>query len=157
MVGAATVAAGRGPSDSMWISVPGWLILTLGLVFALHTVLQCANRLILTPSLLTVRILHRRYDIPRERVIGLTPRTLTFTVAGRNPLHFDLVYAPDGGGTNRMLMFLDMQFSVEPANLAQALLAWKNADPTEAGLMDRLEAILRAGVDDTTTNSPDRR
>ena len=93
-----------------------------------------------------VRILGRRFTIPRERVAAITPRTLTLGIPGRNPVHSDLVYDPGDGRSNRMLMCLDMQFSVDPADFAAGLHAWRDGDPNDPGLMDRIEAILRGRV-----------
>jgi hypothetical protein len=38
---------------------------------------------------------------------------------------------------------LEGQFTVDPVNLGAGLQAWKDGDPIDPGLMDRVEAILR--------------
>jgi len=44
---------------------------------------------------------------------------------------------------------LEGQFTVDPANLAAGSQAWKDGDPTDPGLMDRVEAILRGQAPDS--------
>jgi hypothetical protein len=44
---------------------------------------------------------------------------------------------------------LEGQFTVDPANLGAGLQAWKDADPNDPGLMDRVEAILRGQAPDS--------
>jgi hypothetical protein len=44
---------------------------------------------------------------------------------------------------------LEGQFTVDPANLGAGLQAWKDGDPNDPGLMDRVEAILRGQAPDS--------
>jgi len=140
--GVAGIAMGREPDSPVWVGYAGYLLLALGIVLALLALFQSTNRLSFTPTCLIVRI-GRRFEIPREQVVAVKPRTIASTGTGQITRHYDLVYVPAGGGNNRSMANLDMQFSVEPANLAAALQAWKDASPDDPGLMDRIEAILR--------------
>lgn len=142
IIGIAALVMGRAPDSPAWVRVGGYFILALGALAFVFAALQSTNRLSFTPSLLTVRI-GRRFDITRDRVIAIKPRTLTSTGTGQTSDHIDLVYVPVNGGGNRIMMCLDMQFSIQVANLAAALEAWKDADPADPGLSDRIEATLR--------------
>ncbi len=117
-------------------------------MFVLLALFQSTNRLSFTPASLLVRI-GRRFDIPRERVVAIKPRMFTSTGTGQTTRHWDLVYVPEGGGSNRIMPMVDRQFSVEPANLGAALQVWKDGDPNDPGLMDRVEAILRGQAPDS--------
>ena len=66
-------------------------------------------------------------------------------VTGVPRLHVALTYAPADGqsGATVTAGLLEGQFTVDPANLAAGLKAWKDGDPNDPGLMDRVEAILR--------------
>ena len=67
---------------------------------------QWKNRLSFTPASLLVRI-GRRFDIPRERVVAIKPKMFTSTGTGQTTRHWDLVYVPAGGGSNRIMAMLD--------------------------------------------------
>ena len=83
--------------------------------------------------------------IPRERVQAIAPRMLPGGVARKPTLHVDLTYNPavDDGQSFRTSGLIDTQFTVVPANLLAALQEWKEYDPTDPGLMNRVEVILR--------------
>ena len=53
------------------------------------------------------------------------------------------------GDATATVGLLEGQFSVDPANLAAGLQAWKDGDPNDPGLMDRVEAILRGQASST--------
>ena len=143
VMGIVAITLGRAASFPLWL-YGGYFIVFLGAGSALLAAVGgLTNRLWFTPSTLVVRILGRRYTIPRERVVAIKPRILTLGIPGRNPIHTDLIYDPGDGRSNRSIAMLDAQFSVDPANFASALQVWKDADPNDPDLMDRVEAILR--------------
>ncbi len=143
LMGVAAIAGGRAPGSPFWMYYGGYFILVLGVVFTIMFVFLSFNRLCFTPSALVVRMLHRRFNLPRERICGFPPRNYTVATTGELSSHFDVVYDPADGRTNRMMMFFDMQFSVDRTNLLAALQAWKDGDAADPQLLDRVEAILR--------------
>ncbi len=142
IIGIALIAAGRAPDTPAWVRYAGYISLLIGMGFALIAVVQSTNRLNFTRSTLNIRI-GRRFEISRERFVSIKAKALTSASRGKATPHYDLVYAPPDGGSNRIMAAVDMQFSVEPENLATALQTWKDSDPKDPELMDRLESVLR--------------
>lgn len=147
IVGIAAIAMGRESDSPAWVRYAGYLGLVAGIVFVLFALIQSRNRLSFTPDTLAVR-LGRQFRLPRERVVAVKPRALASTGTGQTTRHYDLVYDPGDGRTNRIMAMLDMQFSVDPDNLATALNAWKDGDPNDPGLIDRIETILHGRPND---------
>ena len=142
IIGVMLIAAGQAPDNPALLRYPGYFALLLGIVFALFAVVQTTNRLSFTPTTLVIRI-GRRFEMPRERLVSIKPRDLTSVGSGKRTRHYDLVYAPADGESNKVIAALDAQFSVEPANLVAALETWRDTDPTDRRLIDSVEAILR--------------
>lgn len=143
LIGIAMIAAGSAAVGPAWLRYGGYFILALGAAFALLSVFMgLTNQLRFTPSVLALRI-GRNFEVSRESFVSIKPRALTGSAAWEGVAHFDLVYAPADGGSNRAVMVMDRQFSVETANLAAALQAWKDGDANDPGLIDRIERILR--------------
>jgi hypothetical protein len=147
IIGAIAIVMGREPNVPVWLlRYGGYFLVVLGALVAVVAVLTWAfNLLCITPSGLSVRILRRWRRIPRANVLAVTPRTLASGATRQPTLHVDLAYTPADGDsqTPRTFGLIDTQFSVDPANLLHALQAWKDGDPNDPGLMDRVEAILR--------------
>jgi hypothetical protein len=105
--GVAGIAMGGGETGSPpWVRYAGYLVLVAGILFVFLALFQSTNRLSFTPASLLVRI-GRRFDIPRERVVAIKPRMFTSTGTGQTTRHWDLVYAPEGGGSNRIMPMVD--------------------------------------------------
>ena len=83
-------------------------------------------------------------EITRERVQSITPRMIPNAVNGTRSPQVEIAYrAVDLSGDTTKTVLLGLQLTVQPANLLNALVAWKEAtldDPTE--LLDRIERIL---------------
>ena len=152
IIGITAIAQGKAPDMPFWVGYGGWFLLILGIVFAGFTVMMAVrNRLRFSPSSLSVRTLQSQRDIPRDHVQAITSRMVPAGVTRKPTLHVDLTYIPVGGGDqdSRTSSLIDTQFSVDPTNLLHALHAWKDGDPNDPGLMDRVEAILRGQAPST--------
>ena len=153
LIGIAFIAQGREPDSPPWVLYGGYFVLILGIVFALSALLAwMANRLVITPSALSLKIIFRRpQQIPREDVQAITPSMGSNGATGAPRLHVALTYRPVAGqGDSTVTVgLLEGQFTVDPANLAAGLQAWKDGDPNDPGLMDRVEAILRGQASST--------
>jgi hypothetical protein len=147
LIGIAFIAQGRESDTQSWVLYGGYFIFIMGLVFALSALLAWkANRLVITPSVLSLKIIFRpAHRISREGVRAITPRMGSNGVTGAPRLHVEFAYTPtDGQGDSTVTIgMLEGQFTVDPANLGAGLQAWKDGDPNDPGLMDRVEAILR--------------
>lgn len=153
LIGIAAIAQGRESDTPSWVLYVGYFIFIMGLVFALSALLAWkANRLVITPSVLSLKIIFRpAHRISREGVRAITPRMGSNGVTGAPRLHVEFAYTPtDGQGDSTVTIgMLEGQFTVDPANLGAGLQAWKDGDPTDPGLMDRVEAILRGQAPDS--------
>ena len=147
IIGIAAIGMGNESDSPSWLLFAGYFLLILGLVFAASALLAwIANRLVLTPTSVGLKIIFRgRQEIPRENVRAITATMGRNGATGAPRLHVEFTYAPaDGtGDATATVGLLEGQFSVDPANLAAGLQAWKDGDPNDPGLMDRVEAILR--------------
>ena len=148
VMGVAVIWWGRDV-DSAWLRFVGYVLLALGVAFIGLAVFQCTNRLIISPAALRVRV-GRWFDIPREQVVAIRPMLFTSVGTLQTTRHWDLVYVPAGGGANRIMAQIDRQFSVDPDNLAAALQVWKDGDPCDPGLPDRVERLLRGTKPDSS-------
>lgn len=146
IIGIATIAQGREPDSPFWVLWLGIIAFVIGVVLALSALLAwVANRLVITPSALSIRIIFRReLNIPRERVQGITGKSERTGATGAPRLHVDLTYSPeDASDTSATIPRLDGQFTVDPVNLVAALQTWKGGDPNDPGLLDLVEKLLR--------------
>ena len=160
IIGIAFIAQGFQPGSPFWLRYGGYLIFVLGIVFALSALLAwIANRLVITPSSLSLKIVFRpEQHISRGNVRAITPRMGRNSATGAPRLHVEFTYTPaDGKGESTVTVgMLEGQFTVDPANLGAGLQAWKDGDPADPALMDRVEAILRgtaSGTANGTANS----
>jgi hypothetical protein len=153
LIGIAFIAQGRESDTPFWVLYGGYFILIMGLVFALSALLAWkANRLVITPSVLSLKIIFRpAHRISREGVRAITPRMGSNGLPSAPRLHVEFAYTPtDGQGDSTVTIgMLEGQFTVDPANLGAGLQAWKDGDPNDPGLMDRVEAILRGQAPDS--------
>lgn len=145
-MGAAMAAAGQNPDYPAWLRFAGILLLCL-MPLALFSVLRMWRRcpLCFSPAALTLRSStpgSKLTEIRREDIESITPKMLRNPVNGHS-LQTEIVYhSADSSNTDTVI--LGLHLTVQPRNLADALLTWK--DPTDddpTGLLDRIESILR--------------
>ena len=156
IVGISAVAAGSIPGKPGWLRFFGLLILGI-VVLAGYFVVQMWRRCLVTfgRSSVTVRLPARGSgftEVSRPQVLSITsadaevgaafaPATvkqvaLTYQSADQSSDTRTVLIGPPAGKTA-------LQVSVAPTAVYNALLAWKDADPNDPRLMDRIEAILR--------------
>ncbi|MDR3664359.1 MAG: hypothetical protein P4L86_28915 [Mycobacterium sp.] len=150
LMGIAGIAAGSAPGHPpAWLWYGGIVLLCISALLIAVTVFIWRRSLLrFTPSELTLRLAERGSeltDIPREHVKSIEDKLVPNASAGTESLQVEVVYYPVGvsNGTTKTVM-LGTYLSVQPINLANALVAWKEgaySDPSE--LMDRIEGILR--------------
>lgn len=148
LMGVAGTAAGREPSNPAWLQFIG--ILLMGIMpLALISVLRMWRRcpLCISPTALTLRAAtpgSKLTKIPREQVESITPKMVRNPVNGQS-LQTEIAYrAADSNNSDLQTVLLGLHLTVQPINLANALVAWKDAtdeDPSE--LLDRIEGILQ--------------
>ncbi|AFC45909.1 hypothetical protein I550_5178 [Mycobacterium intracellulare 1956] len=97
---------------------------------------------------MTVRIAERGSeltDIRREHVRSIEPKLVPSVAAGTERLQVEVAYQPaDVSSEATATVMLGMYLSVQPINLLNALVAWKDGgheNPCE--LLDQVEGILR--------------
>jgi hypothetical protein len=151
LLGVAFIGAGFSPGYPVWLQYGGFILL-LGvmplIVYSLVTIWR-RNVLRITPSTLFVRFASAPKDglseIRRELVQSITPKMIPNAVNGIKSLQVEIDYRPNGfSGETSKTVLLGLYLSVQPTNLLDALVAWKDAtndDPSE--LLDRIERILR--------------
>ena len=151
LIGIAAIAQGSEPDSPPWLLYAGYFIFILGIVFALSALLAwMANRLVISPSALSLKIIFRgQQRIPRENVQAITPSMGSNAATGAPRLRVALTYKPVAaqGDTTVTVGMLEGQFTVDPANLAAGLQAWKDGDPADPHLLDRVENVLRGRPD----------
>lgn len=83
-------------------------------------------------------------EIRRDDIESITPKMVRNPVNGQS-LQTEIAYrAADSNNSDLKPVLLGLHLTVQPINLANALVAWKDAtdeDPNE--LLDRIEGILR--------------
>jgi len=100
-----------------------------------------------SPSILTVRLAERGSElteIRREQVQSIEPKLVPLPPRAQ-ALQVEITYRPvdiSGGATKTVL--LGLRLTVQPVNLLNALVAWKDgAHDNPSELLDRIERILR--------------
>jgi hypothetical protein len=157
ILGICFVVGGLGPGRPVWLVFAG--LFTLGIVAVTgYFVRQMWRRCLLriTPTALTVRLPARGSqltEIARSRIESITDAQAEVSAAiiPVNVTQIAIAYRPaDTSGGARQTVLIGpppgktaMQVSVHQPNMVNALQAWKDADPNDPGLMDRVEAILR--------------
>jgi len=145
LMGVAMIGAGYAPAYPAWLRFGG--IFLLGLTpLMLFAGLRMWRRSVLriTPSELNVRLAtlrDRGTAIQREAIESIESKMAPNAVSGRS-LQVQITYHP--ADSNAETILLGPQLSVQPSDLLDALVAWKDApyaDPHE--LLDAIERILR--------------
>jgi hypothetical protein len=157
ILGITGIVLGLEPGRPVWLVFAGLLALG-GVVRAGYAVGQMWRRCLLriTPTALTVRLPARGSqltEIARSRIESITDAQAEVSAAiiPVNVTQIFIAYQPADPGTATTQTVLigpppgktAMQVSVHQPNMITALHAWKDADPDDPGLMDRVEAILR--------------
>lgn len=151
---------GRG-SPSFW-RIVGILVIGVTPIPVFVLARQARRSLLrITPLVLTVSVpgkQHAMTAIPRETVRAVGPTTGRLGSSATAPVTEITYQATDSGpDATRTVLFGPTNtkktawLTVEQADLLAGLQAWKDGDPNDPGLMDRVEAILR-GQD---TSAPD--
>lgn len=149
LLGVTSLAAGYAPGNPAWLRFTGILILGVtpltgyGIVRMWRRCLLCITR-----TALTVRLAERKSElteIRRELVESIEPKLIPQPRGGHS-LQVGIAYRPvDAGGDTAKTVMLGRRLTVQPVNLVNALIAWRDGardDPSE--LLDRIEGILRA-------------
>jgi hypothetical protein len=157
ILGITGIVLGLEPGRPVWLVFAGLLALG-GVVVAGYFVGQMWRRCLLriTPTALTVRLPARGSqltEIARSRIESITDAQAEVSAAiiPVNVTQIFIAYQPADPGTATTQTVLigpppgktAMQVSVHQPNMITALHAWKDGDPNDPGLMDRVEAILR--------------
>lgn len=148
LMGVAAVGAGYAPGNPAWLRYGGIILLVLTPLFvfsALRMWRRCV--LCISPSVLTVRLAAPKdelTEIRRECVLSIEPKIYPNGMSGQS-LQVEIAYrSADLNSDTTKTVLLGLQLSVQPVNLLNALVAWKDGDndnPSE--LLDRVERVLR--------------
>lgn len=144
-LGVASVGAGYAPGNPGWLRFTGITLLILTPVFVFSAVRMWRRCLLaISPSALTVRLAGPKdelTEIRRDCVRGIEPKIVPNGVNGQS-LQVEIAYR--AADLTSKTVLLGLQLSVQPINLLNALLAWKDgASDTPSELLDRVERILR--------------
>ncbi|OBH19104.1 hypothetical protein [Mycolicibacter sinensis] len=152
LMGVAMAAAGRDPGYPAWFQIGGILlmgVMPLVLFSALRMWRRCPLRI--SPSALALRPAtpgSKWTEIRREQVESITPKIVPNPVNGQS-LQTEIAYRTGGSErTDIQTVLLGLHLTVQPINLANALVAWKDAtDDDPDALLDRIDQILRGHSD----------
>lgn len=148
LMGVAMVDLGFAPGNPAWLRYGGFLLLGVTPLTVWGIVRMWRRCLLrITRSTLTVRLAERGSElteIRRELVESIEPKLIPQPRGGR-ALQVAIAYRPlDVGTDTSKTVMLGLRLSVQPINLFNALIAWRDGardDPSE--LLDRIEGILR--------------
>lgn len=148
LLGVAMVAAGYAPGNPVWLRFAGITLLVLTPLFTYSAVRmwrRCFLRI--SPSTLTIQLAGHNdkvIEIWREQVQSITPKIVPIGISDQS-LQAEIAYrAKDSGSDTNETVLFGPQLSVQPNNLLDALVAWKDAtDENPNALLDRIERILR--------------
>jgi hypothetical protein len=147
LMGVAAIAAGGAPGNPGWLRPVG--IMILGVTpLTVYGIVRMWRRclLVITPSMLTVRLAERGSElteIRRELVESIEPTLTPQPVSGMWRQVAITYRLADGGGDTTKTVILGLRLTVQPINLLNALITWKDGaydNPSE--LLDRVERVL---------------
>lgn len=148
LLGVASVDLGFTPGNPAWLRFAGFLVLGVT-PLTVWSILGMWQRCLLrvSPRTLTVRLAERKselIEIRRELVQSIEPKVFPQPNGGES-LQVAITYHPvDAGADTTATVLLGLRLTVQPINLFNALLAWKDgASDTPNELLDRVERILR--------------
>ena len=148
LMGVSSLGAGYAPGNPAWLRFTGFLLLGV-IPLTIWGVVRMWLRSLLcfSPSILTVRLAERGSElteIRREQVQSIEPKLVPLPPRAQ-ALQVEITYRPvdiSGGATKTVL--LGLRLTVQPVNLLNALVAWKDgAHDNPSELLDRIERILR--------------
>lgn len=147
LLGVAAVGAGSAPGNPAWLRYAGVILLALTPLFvfsALRMWRRCVLRI--SPSVLAVRLAAPKdalTEIRREDVLSIEPTIHPSGISGQSP-QVEIVYRAAGPNSDTTkAVLLGLQLSVQPVNLLNALVAWKDGNTDDPGeLVDRVERVL---------------
>lgn len=147
LMAVAMISASYDPSNPVWLRFGGIILLILmPIVVYSYVTMWRGCSLEISPSALTVRLAASKdgpIELSRGRVRSIEPRMVPNSVSGARSLQAEISYSAVEESADVKTVLLGLQFTVEPHNLLDALVAWKDNpgdDPDE--LMDRIERIL---------------
>ncbi|WP_163716691.1 hypothetical protein [Mycobacterium timonense] len=149
LIAIAMIGAGCAPGNPAWLWYGGVILLAISaLLMGVSVWIWRRSLLRITPPALTVRIAERGSeltDIRREDVRSIEPKLVPNAAAGTERLQVEIAYQPaDVSNETTVTVMLGMYLSVQPINLLNALVAWKDgAHENPCELLDRIEGILR--------------
>lgn len=170
LLGIFGIALASRPDFSSMIGVLGVLLLAFT-PFVLRKFLRGQRRCLLqiTPTNLSVplpRQLYAMAEIPRGLIQSITPTSETVGFGSTTLLITEIAFSPDSSGTQPDQSVRvgpapatdTVWLTVEPSNLLAALKVWKQANPDDPAVLDRIEAALRSNsrVAAAPRTSPDR-
>ena len=143
LMGVAAIAAGHAPGNPAWLRVTGIIILGVTPLTVDGIVRMWRRSLLaMTPLMLAERG-SELTDIRRELVESIEPKLVAQPVSGKW-LQVATTHRPlDVGGDSTKSVLLALRLSVQPVNLLNALVVWKDGaydNPSE--LLDRVERVL---------------
>lgn len=147
LMGVAMVAAGCASGNPAWLRLGGIVVLGVTPLTVYGIVRMWLRSLLrITPLMLTVRLAERGSElteIRRELVESIEPKIVPLPYA--ESLQVAITYRPvDVGGDTTKTVILGLRLSVQPINLLNALVAWKDgANDSPSELLDRVERVLR--------------
>ncbi|WP_232000771.1 hypothetical protein [Mycobacterium kyorinense] len=149
LLGVASIAAGSAPGNPGWLRITGIVLLAVTPLFTYSAVRMWWRCLLcITPSALAVRLAGPKdelTEIPRTRVDSIKPKMVPNAVSGAQSLQVEIAYLPaELSSETPRTVVVGLQLSVQPNNLLDALVAWKDAaNDDSTKLLDRIERILR--------------
>jgi hypothetical protein len=147
VLGVTCLAGSFAPGFPVWSRFIGIMLLALtpiGTYASWRMWRRCV--LCFAPKVLRLRTAERGdvlTDIPRGRLHEVVPKLIPNSVNGVKSLQVEISYSTADMSSDVKTATLGLQLTVEPQNLLDALVAWRDHpgdDPAE--LMDRIEHIL---------------
>ncbi|AFS16802.1 MULTISPECIES: hypothetical protein [Mycobacterium] len=147
LLAVAGIGAGSAPGNPAWLRFIGILLLVLTPIFVSSAVCMWRRCLLcISPSVLTVRLTAPKEElteISRECVVSIEPKIVPNGVSGQS-LQVAISYRATGLSSESKTVLLGLQLTIQPINLLNALIAWKDgAHENPCELLDRVEGILR--------------
>lgn len=147
LLAVAGIGAGSAPGNPAWLRFIGILLLVLTPIFVSSAVRMWRRCLLcISPSVLTVRLTAPKEElteISRECVVSIEPKIVPNGVSGQS-LQVAISYRATGLSSESKTVLLGLQLTIQPINLLNALIAWKDgAHENPCELLDRIERILR--------------
>ena len=147
VTGVATAAAGFAPGNPAWLRFGGIILIVLTPLFTSSAYrMRRRSFLRITSSELSTQSATPKDElavIPRSAVESISPKIVSNGVGGEW-LQVEICYRTDDlSNESKKTVLLGLQLTVEPINLLNALVAWRDATTDSDQLLDRVEGLLR--------------